>query len=431
MLRAFAFTLLALLAAISRAHCKSVFAHVIVGNNAAYTQTDWYNDIKAAAAALIDGFALNIGDNSFTDTQLGYAYSAAEQYGNGFQLFLSFDYGAVPDYDPNQIITRINAHSGSPAQYNYTTGKPLASTFEGPSHAADWTTIKAQTNCFFIPDYSSQGPTAAAAEPNVDGLLSWNAWPTGPTDMDNSTDTQYLTALAGKPYMMPVSPWFYSNLPQYSKNWLWRGDDLWHDRWTQVLDLQPELVEILTWNDWGESHYVGPNPTYQSGIPTGAAWYVDSVTHAAWLNDLPYYIQAYKTGSPPPPTQYTPHLTFWYRLNPASACADGGTVCDNAAYQTTYPPGQCDVDAVFFTVFTPGTASVSLQIGTAAPVTLTASSAGVFHSSVPFNGQTGPVVISATTSNGNGSVMGPVTGPDITTTCQSEGVNWNAWVGGS
>jgi hypothetical protein len=238
---------------------------------------------------------LNIGNYDFTDTQLNNAYNAAEKYGNNFKLFLSFDYGAVPTYDANTIIRRINAHSVSTAQYNYATGKPLVSTFEGPQHAADWGNIKAQTNCFFIPDYSSQGPSGAAAEPNVDGLLSWNAWPAGPRDLDNSTDIQYLNVLAGKPYMMPVSPWFYTNLP--NNNWLWRGDDPWHQRWKEVVDLQPELVEILTWNDWGESHYISPNPVYQSSIPSGAAWYVNSVTHSAWLNDLPYYIQAYKNGT--------------------------------------------------------------------------------------------------------------------------------------
>lgn len=192
--------------------------------------------------------------------------------------------------------------------------------------------------------------------------------------------------------------------------------------------MQPQLVEILTWNDWGESHYIGPNPVYQSGIPPGAAWHVNSVVHSAWLNDLPYYIQLYKTGSPPPTTQYTEHLTFWYRLNPTSACSDGGTVCYNTQYQTSYPPGDCNVDAVFFTVFTAGTASVTVQIGTASPTVVTASSPGVFHSSVPFNGLTGAVIISATS---NGQVLGPVAGLAITTTCQSEGVNWNAWVGGS
>ena len=113
---------------------------------------------------------------------------------------------------------------------------------------------------------------------------------------------------------------------------------------------------------------------------------------------------------------------------PGSACSAGGTVCDNVPYQTSYPPGQCDVDAVFFTVSTAGTASVNVRIRPSAPVTVTASFAGLFHSSVPFDGQTGAVVISVTS---NAKVLGPVTRPAITTTCQSEGVNWNAWVGGS
>ena len=44
--------------------------------------------------------------------------------------------------------------------------------------------------------------------------------------------------------MMPVSPWFYTNLPQYKKNWVWRGDDMWHNRWQQVLKVQPQFVEV-------------------------------------------------------------------------------------------------------------------------------------------------------------------------------------------
>ncbi|KAH1638336.1 hypothetical protein KXX39_005662 [Aspergillus fumigatus] len=48
------------------------------------------------------------------------------------------------------------------------------------------------------------------------------------------------------------------NLPGYGKNWLWRGDDLWHDRWQEVLSVRPEFVEIISWNDYSESHYIGP-----------------------------------------------------------------------------------------------------------------------------------------------------------------------------
>lgn len=95
----------------------------------------------------------------------------------------------------------------------------------------------------------------------MDGLFSWAAWPSSPQDMNMQVDVSYLkhlNKLEGQVYMMPVSPWFYMNLPGYGKNWLWRGDDLWHDRWQEVLSVRPEFVEIISWNDYSESHYIGP-----------------------------------------------------------------------------------------------------------------------------------------------------------------------------
>lgn len=80
----------------------------------------------------------------------------------------------------------------------------------------------------------------------ADGLLSWAAWPWGPQEMTTYVDASYRDYLSGLPYMMPVSPWFYTNLPGYNKNWMWRSDNLWYDRWQEVWYLQPEFVEILT-----------------------------------------------------------------------------------------------------------------------------------------------------------------------------------------
>ena len=40
--------------------------------------------------------------------------------------------------------------------------------------------------------------------------------------MTTFVDASYMQTLntSEKPYMMPVSPWFYTNLPGYDKNWL-------------------------------------------------------------------------------------------------------------------------------------------------------------------------------------------------------------------
>lgn len=153
------------------------------------------------------------------------AFSAAESL--GFSLFFSFDYAGGGDWALADVISYINLFKSSPAYYYYK-GKPFVSTFEGPDRAEDWITIKEETDCFFIPDWSSQGAKAALdLVPGVpDGLFSWAAWPWGDMDMNTYVDASYLQYLnetgTPLPYMMPVSPWFFTNLPGYDKNWLWR-----------------------------------------------------------------------------------------------------------------------------------------------------------------------------------------------------------------
>lgn len=68
----------------------------------------------------------------------------------------------------------------------------------------------------------------------ADGLFSWDLWACGGHDIDTYTDASYDEFLGGKPYMSLVSPWFHTNMPGFSKNWLWRGDHAWYDRWVQV-----------------------------------------------------------------------------------------------------------------------------------------------------------------------------------------------------
>jgi hypothetical protein len=84
------------------------------------------------------------------------------------------------------------------AYFHTNTSQPLASTFEGPSNAADWTDIKASTGCFFIPDWSSYGAKPALALENgvADGLFSWAAWPYDGTRMNTYTDASYLQYLS-------------------------------------------------------------------------------------------------------------------------------------------------------------------------------------------------------------------------------------------
>jgi hypothetical protein len=95
----------------------------------------------------------------------------------------------------------------------------MISTFEGPANTDDWTALKKELGCFFIPDWSSLGAKAAVDLGVADGLFNWDAWAWGDQSMNTYVDASYVDYLNGAPYMMPASPWFYTNLPGYNKNW--------------------------------------------------------------------------------------------------------------------------------------------------------------------------------------------------------------------
>ena len=254
-------------------------------------------------------------------------------------------------------------------------------------------------------------------------------WPDGPHDMptDPASDPDVAWKGVNGQYMMGVSPWFFTDLPLYNKARLWRGDDLWHQRWEHVYDIKPQFVQIVTWNDFGESHYVGP--IWNQGIPNqpnaNAHRYVDGMPHDGWRALLPHYIATYKNGGTEPAVT-TEKLQYWYRLSPGAAGNTNGVVC-NAPWQTTFPPSTCIQDKVFFTALIKSLpATVTIQIGSNSPTNFQATKVGLNHFSQPFNGQTGQVIVKIV-RNGATSVQG--TGTAIIPQPANGIANYNAWVG--
>ena len=74
------------------------------------------------------------------------------------------------------------------------------------------------------------------------GVVSWDMWPNGATNMSDAADTAWQSAIGNKTYMMGVSPWFLHSATS-AVTWVWRGDDLWADRWEQVMEVNPDFVE--------------------------------------------------------------------------------------------------------------------------------------------------------------------------------------------
>jgi len=168
--------------------------------------------------------------------------------GTDFKFVFSFDYAALGAWKIDDVVMYLQRFGGH-ASYHRHNGLPMVTTFEGPASADDWIKIKSRAPCFLVPEWDSQGIDYALSKSVVDGYSSWSAWPAGPNDMTTVIDWGNKRKLGGRVYMMPVSPWFFTNLPGWGKNWLWRSDNLWNKRWAQVLEVQPDYVQILTWND--------------------------------------------------------------------------------------------------------------------------------------------------------------------------------------
>ncbi|CAG8386345.1 unnamed protein product [Penicillium salamii] len=392
---------------------------------------DWEREIGLAHEAHIDGFALNFGSGVDYNLVLLKAFVTAGKI--GFKLIFSFDYAGNGPFDKSTVIQMLGDWTTYDAFYQYR-GKPLVSSFEGPANAADWADIKAKVDCFFMPDWSSLGAKDALELKTADGLFNWAAWPWGNTDMDTYVDASYLDYLeraGGKPYMMPVSPWFYTNLPGYDKNWLWRGDNLWRDRWEEVMVVQPDLVQIISWNDFGESHYIGPLPQgdYKAFEVGKAPYdYLTGMTHDAWRKLLPYWIDTYKKGKASVSQE---ELVGWYRPNPGAACNSGGTSGNTAnQLQFEFDPAEVAQDVIVFSAVLASEADISVTVG---GVSLPAQwknkpsgGIGIYHGSVAYGGNRGAVRITISRS---GVTVATFIGRDITTNCVDGYTNWNAWVG--
>src|SRR5579859_8173154 len=117
---------------------RFVFAHFIVGNTYPYTKADWVADIIAAQNLGIDGFALDLGTDSWEAGEIALAFSAA--HGTGFKLFLSFDM-STPLTDTD-IVNYVKTYASDPNYYYYK-GKPFVSTFAGETLTFGEATVNA------------------------------------------------------------------------------------------------------------------------------------------------------------------------------------------------------------------------------------------------------------------------------------------------
>lgn len=159
--------------------------------------------MKRAKETGIDAFALDIGTDAFTDTQLGYAYTSAAQ--NGMKLFLSFDFSYWGTSDGSAIGAKVKQYANYPAQLKVD-GKVFVSTFTGDGVDVSAIEAAAGQSIFFAPNFEPGDGDFG----DIQGAFNWMAWPNNgnnkpPTADKNISvadgDQTYIQALDGKAYV--------------------------------------------------------------------------------------------------------------------------------------------------------------------------------------------------------------------------------------
>lgn len=145
-------------------------------------------------------------------------------------------------------------------------------------------------------------------------------------------------------------------------------------------EVTPDIIEILTWNDFCESHYIRDLPSTDVSatdfVELGDMQaYVSGMDHAPWRVIANYYISWWKNGTPPTITE--DQVVFWYRVHPKATICTGGSI--SAIRNNDFP-----VDAVFSWALVSEASTISMTVGSNVDWTFEADASGPVMHMVPF-----------------------------------------------
>lgn len=316
---------------------KHVFAHYMVCF-ATYGEgvKNYKREIREAQAAGIDGFALNCGswhNEPHYPRRVAQLYQAAAELDSGFRLFFSVDLDNV-DF----ILDMIRTYARHPAQF-LQRDRVVVSTFAAPGvpwKAKVLDPLRAEgVDVFFIPFFY---PESVAELPSyhdmvqlhakwadvVDGLFYFGG-PGLPAQLaaSNAAATKALHEV-GKISMASYTPSYWGHKQPGRRYYEMAGGEGTELQWKSIIETQPEWVEIVTWNDFGEASYVCPIKDFSKALS-----FLEPPPrhcHAGYLELSRHFIEWYKTGQEPAIDREG--LFFFYRTHPKDAGVEGDKPVD-------------------------------------------------------------------------------------------------------
>jgi glucan endo-1,3-alpha-glucosidase len=126
----------------------------------------------------------------------------------------------------------------------------------------------------------------------------------------------------------------------------------------QVLSLQPDLVEVITWNDGGEGHYIG-NVWEEAISSSTIGTFTNGFPHDGWQKLVRPFVSAYKSGakdiSQITTSDGKPVGVMWYRELLVGASCSG----DSLGKPDGIEDGE---DAINFAVILPSSGNYTINV---------------------------------------------------------------------
>ncbi|KAH6975224.1 glycoside hydrolase [Ilyonectria sp. MPI-CAGE-AT-0026] len=197
---------------------------------------------------------------------------------------------------PRQYAEYLGGYLSPNSYYTYK-DVPLVSTFGGEDvTSGEWKELRNTVGHILIVPSFYQTPPSPTFFDEYSELNSWPQIAEGKVVLPTAEDKTFQSAVqrSGKLFMMGVSPLQFKHMDA-THNWYRRGEENLQFRLGQVLELQPDMIELQTWNDAGESHYMGNIWSEAAGGDVIPA-YTDGYNHTGYWEILPSFIQAWKRG---------------------------------------------------------------------------------------------------------------------------------------
>ncbi|KAF1943060.1 hypothetical protein EJ02DRAFT_511303 [Clathrospora elynae] len=284
---------------------KPIVAHYMIGE---ITNAHTRQDIVDAKSLGLDGFAMNYDTfASWSNNTVEYLFKNADDL--GFKLFFSFDHAAGNFKTPSDYADYVKKYMVRDSYFKIN-GKALVSTFGGEDITmSQWDTFRSKVasigSVAIVPGFYDTGKAPPSKtffdnRGSLDGVFNWNSWQqtsAGKVTVSAADDKTFQTAAKakGKIFMMGMSPIQFKHIDEV-QNWYRRGEENLEYRFGQALNLQPDIIQLQTWNDAGESHYMGniwPEPMSNSEKIQNL---VKDFDHKGYWQILPAFIKAWKNG---------------------------------------------------------------------------------------------------------------------------------------